>query len=83
MGWKKEYLLKGKILEYIVVGGEVIRTGGEVSLILNHYSHHSTNSFFCEQDGQTPVYIAAEENHSNIVQMLIQAKADIKHPDKV
>lgn len=51
------------------------------------YSNHSINislaSFSHQQYGQTPVYTAAEEGHSDIVQMLIQANADINHPNEV
>lgn len=42
-----------------------------------------TSLLFIQQYGQTPVYIAAEEGHSDIVQMLIQANADINQPNAV
>ena len=36
-----------------------------------------------QQWGQTPVYIASERGHDTITKMLIEAKADVNHPDEV
>ena len=35
------------------------------------------------QDGRTALYIASQEGHTEIVEILLNRGADISHPDKV
>ena len=48
-----------------------------VTLILTQFAHLTVFSSSHQQTGKTPVYIATARGHDDIVQMLIQANADI------
>jgi hypothetical protein len=35
------------------------------------------------QDGTTPVYVASQEGHTDVLRVLVNCKADINQPDEV
>ena len=47
------------------------------------HTHAHTHTTMCTQDGTSPLYIASQNGHDRIVEMLLQAGATVDLQDKV
>ena len=45
--------------------------------------HTCTHNTMCTQDGHCPLYVASQEGHDGVVEMLLQAEATVDLQDKV
>ena len=49
----------------------------------NMHVHNTTHNTMCTQDGHCPLYIASQEGHDRVVEMLLQAGATVDLQSKV
>ena len=47
------------------------------------YAHNTTHTTMCIQNGVCPLYIASQNGHDRVVEMLLQAKATVDLQNKV
>ena len=55
----------------------------DASTVYSHDMHVDTPTHHFTQDGRTAFYTAAQQGHEDVVELLLEAKADPELKDKV
>ena len=61
---------------YTIHGSPSVKVGTS-QLFTSTYTHTCTHTYV-SQDGKSALYVAAQEGHEDIVELLLKAKADLE-----